>query len=137
MTKTSSPKMLRIPRARNTRSRSRSWHGSSSARTAANDHVLTLQFPWHGYEKFVGTSCYGTTSLEFFEMALYPTYFWVGASRVHDKSDGAGFVLFEDRPTNGNKTLPTLRPLTAGLYIGFLVRRNRVSWRKTTTTKRY
>ena len=58
-------------------------------------------------------------------------------SRVHDKSDGAGFVLFEDRPTNGNKTLPTLRPLTAGLYIGFLVRRNRVSWRKTTTTKRY
>ena len=41
------------------------------------------------YEQFVGTRCIGTTRLEFVEIALSPAYFWVGASRVHDRSDGA------------------------------------------------
>ena len=77
------------------------------------NHVRTLHCPWNGYAQFVGTSCIGTTSHEFVEMALYPAYFWVGASRVHDRSDGVRLrpVRCDDRPTNGNKTLPTLRPL--------------------------
>ena len=62
----------------------------------------------------MGTSCIGTTRLEF-EMTLYPTCFWVGASIVNDRSDGAGF---------GH----------CGRVYRHLLRRNRWSWRKTTKT---
>ena len=90
----------------NTSSRSRSRHGTLSARTDADDHVPHVAISLaRGYEQFVGTSCIGTTSLEFVEMALYTNCFLVGASiesLLNDRSDGADFVLFEDRTTNGN-----------------------------------
>jgi poly(U)-specific endoribonuclease len=41
----------------------------SDADTDNNDHILSLQFTWHGVEKFVGTSFIGVSPE--FEMALY------------------------------------------------------------------
>jgi poly(U)-specific endoribonuclease len=50
--------------------------GRENAETNEDDHVLTLQFEWHGVEKFVGTSFIGVSPE--FEMALYTMCFIVG-----------------------------------------------------------
>mmetsp|Transcript_10457 Transcript_10457/g.14644 ORF Transcript_10457/g.14644 Transcript_10457/m.14644 type:complete len:480 (-) Transcript_10457:379-1818(-) len=46
------------------------------AETNQDDHVLTLQFTWHGVEKTVGTNFIGVSPE--FEMALYTMCFLVG-----------------------------------------------------------
>mmetsp|Transcript_20566 Transcript_20566/g.23292 ORF Transcript_20566/g.23292 Transcript_20566/m.23292 type:complete len:483 (+) Transcript_20566:139-1587(+) len=48
----------------------------SNTATNDDDHVLTLQFTWHGIEKTVGTSFIGVSPE--FEMALYTMCFLVG-----------------------------------------------------------
>eukprot|EP00980_Cylindrotheca_fusiformis_P008574 scaffold1820_cov129-Cylindrotheca_fusiformis.AAC.15 len=50
--------------------------GRSEAATDSNDHVLTLQFSWHGVEKSVGTSFIGVSPE--FEMAVYSMCFLLG-----------------------------------------------------------
>jgi poly(U)-specific endoribonuclease len=50
-----------------------------------NDYLLTLQFAWHGVEKFVGT-CFVGVSPEF-EMALYTMCFLVGQEENHIELD--------------------------------------------------
>lgn len=50
--------------------------GRSEAYTDSNDHVLTLQFSWHGVEKSVGTSFIGVSPE--FEMAVYSMCFLLG-----------------------------------------------------------
>ena len=49
----------------------------SGAETNSDDHVLTLQFRWHGVEKFVGTSFIGVSPE--FEFAVYTTCFLLGS----------------------------------------------------------
>lgn len=48
----------------------------SETETDSNDHVLTLQFHWHGVEKLVGTSFIGVSPE--FEFAIYTTCFLLG-----------------------------------------------------------
>lgn len=49
---------------------------SSESQANSDDHVLTLQFRWHGIEKFVGTSFIGVSPE--FEFAVYTTCFLLG-----------------------------------------------------------
>ena len=98
--------MLRKPTARNT---SFSIGGPGTVlpphgpRPTIN-HVRTVQqFYGHGYAQFVGTRCIGTTRHKFVEMALSPTGCLVGGQQSsRPKRRCRSFVLFEDRPTNGN-----------------------------------
>ena len=48
----------------------------SEDQTDSNDHLLSLQFRWHGVEKLVGTSFIGTSPE--FELALYTLCFLCG-----------------------------------------------------------
>lgn len=51
------------------------------AQTNEDDHVLTLQFDWHGHSKLVGTSFIGTSPE--FEMAIYTLCFLLGKDYNH------------------------------------------------------
>jgi poly(U)-specific endoribonuclease len=54
---------------------------NSDAEANSDDHVLSLQFRWHGVEKFVGTSFIGVSPE--FEFALYTTCFLLGEEENH------------------------------------------------------
>ena len=48
-------------------------HDSTALETNDDDPILTLQFEWNGFEKFVGTSFIGVTPE--FELAVYTMAF--------------------------------------------------------------
>jgi len=50
--------------------------GRNNAETNGDDNILTLQFTWNGYEKFVGTNFVGVSPE--FELALFTMCFLVG-----------------------------------------------------------
>eukprot|EP00529_Nitzschia_sp_RCC80_P023058 CAMPEP_0113489350 /NCGR_PEP_ID=MMETSP0014_2-20120614/26483_1 /TAXON_ID=2857 /ORGANISM="Nitzschia sp." /LENGTH=476 /DNA_ID=CAMNT_0000383083 /DNA_START=104 /DNA_END=1534 /DNA_ORIENTATION=+ /assembly_acc=CAM_ASM_000159 len=58
---------------------------NSDADTNSDDHLLSLQFTWHGVEKFVGTSFIGVSPE--FEMALYTLCFLMGDEENHVSLD--------------------------------------------------
>jgi poly(U)-specific endoribonuclease len=66
--------------------------GNGEAETNSDDHVLTLQFDWHGQPKMVGTSFIGTSPE--FEMAIYTMCFLLGEEDNHIKLD-TGNDVFE------------------------------------------
>jgi poly(U)-specific endoribonuclease len=66
--------------------------GSGEAETNSDDHVLTLQFDWHGHPKMVGTSFIGTSPE--FEMAIYTLCFLLGEEDNHITLD-TGSDVFE------------------------------------------
>jgi len=64
----------------------------NSAETNSDDNVLTLQFEWNGYEKFVGTDFIGVSPE--FEMAIYTMCFIVGEEENYVELD-TGTDVFE------------------------------------------
>lgn len=66
---------------------------ASTAETNDDDHVLTLQFSWHGVEKFVGTSFIGVSPE--FELTLYTMAFLASSEESVISLDTGGGECFD------------------------------------------
>lgn len=66
---------------------------NNAAQTNENDHLLSLQFKWHGVEKFVSTSFIGVSPE--FEIALYTMCFLLSADEetMVDLDTGTGDIF--------------------------------------------
>ena len=68
--------------------------GQNNAVTNGDDNILTIQFTWNGYEKFVGSSFLGVSPE--FEFVLYTMCFLVGGeSNFVDLNTGTDYFELE------------------------------------------